>query len=319
MSVPVSEMVRSEEIFPDSDSDSSVPRGRVLTKTLLLSVFCFYRAAELLNALPMEAREAAGDGQPYLPSVILTPNQDPHEARLEAGELSRYMLAKSFFDCREFDRCAAVFLPDTLLSGLPGGSGSIGSRADDSASAGVTPFGPGRGGGGGGSGVSTPRGGTSAGKGKGVAGPNTPHGRPTTPTPTSKRGGSARAQRLSQQQQQSQQQPQQQERPGAGAKLPELSQKSLFLCLYARLLAGEKRMDEDVEMVMGPNDLGSRVNKQLTAISRVLEAWFRDHLSEDGTVAGSQGWLEYLYVCPTRADFLCLMDDAKDRPRCLWG
>ena len=55
---------------------------------------------------------------PTFPSVILAGQADPEEAALEAKELNKYLLAKSFFDCREFDRCAAVFLPDTILSSV---------------------------------------------------------------------------------------------------------------------------------------------------------------------------------------------------------
>ena len=43
--------------------------------------------------------------------VVLTPNSDPEEARLESEEVSKYLLAKSYFDCREYDRCAAVLCP----------------------------------------------------------------------------------------------------------------------------------------------------------------------------------------------------------------
>ncbi|KAI5279358.1 Anaphase-promoting complex subunit 23, partial [Ascosphaera aggregata] len=37
--------------------------------------------------------------------------QDPEEAYLEAREAHKYILAKSYFDAREYDRCSAVFLP----------------------------------------------------------------------------------------------------------------------------------------------------------------------------------------------------------------
>src|SRR3981189_3274986 len=59
--------------------------------------------------------EVPSDG---LPPIVITGNMDPDEAILEAKEVNQYLLAKSFFDCREFDRCAAVFLPDTLLAGI---------------------------------------------------------------------------------------------------------------------------------------------------------------------------------------------------------
>lgn len=78
--------------------------------------------------------------------------------------------------------------------------------------------------------------------------------------------------------------------------LPRLSQKSLFLALYAKFMSGEKRKNEDSEMVMGPQDLGTVVNKQLLVVGRFLSAWFEERTTEDDEVIGSQGWLEYLYV-----------------------
>lgn len=78
--------------------------------------------------------------------------------------------------------------------------------------------------------------------------------------------------------------------------MPKLSQKSLFLALYAKMMSGEKRKDEDSEMVMGPHDGGKTVNKELAMINRFLENWFRSVTNEAGDVIGSQGWLEYLYV-----------------------
>ena len=76
--------------------------------------------------------------------------------------------------------------------------------------------------------------------------------------------------------------------------LPTISQKSLFLALYAKFLSGEKRKNEESEMVMGPQDLGTVVNKQLLVVGRYLSTWFEERTTEDGEVAGSQGWLEYL-------------------------
>lgn len=71
-----------------------------------------------------------------------------------------------------------------------------------------------------------------------------------------------------------------------------LSQKSLFLALYARYIAGEKRKDEESEMILGPQDGGVTMNKELTGISTVLEEWFAIS-PEEGRQP--QGWLEYLY------------------------
>lgn len=187
------------------------------------------RAAELLNALPepddADQNVDLSDGKHTSP--IYTPNPDPEEAALEAKELSKYLLAKSFFDCKEYDRCAAVFLPESLLSTV------LASHSDSA--------------------------GASAQKGKGKA-------KATD------------------------------ERPSHTGPLPKISQKSLFLALYAKFLSGEKRKNEESEMVMGPQDLGTVVNKQLLLVGRYLAAWFDERTTDDDEVLGSQGWLEYLYV-----------------------
>lgn len=187
------------------------------------------RAAELLNALPeTDAVDDAtpADGSNYT-SPILTPNADPEEAALETKELSKYLLAKSLFDCKEFDRCAAVFLPESLLSSV----------------------------------LSSPS-------------------EATVSTPSQRSKGKAKAV---------------EESPASGAApLPRLSQKSLFLALYAKFMSGEKRKNEESEMVMGPQDLGTVVNKQLLVVGRYLAAWFKERTTTDDEVLGSQGWLEYL-------------------------
>ena len=168
------------------------------------------------------------------PSQIIFPstNVDPEEARLEAHEFSRYLLAKSYFDCREYDRCAAVFLP----SALP--------RAPLS--------------------------------------PVSPNSNPKTPTQGSK--GKGRESRSA---------------SGHGSMsssnaLPRLSQKALFLALYARYMSGEKRKDEDGEMILGPADGGTTVNKELVGIASSLQGWFADRVAR-GADGSNQGWLEYLY------------------------
>ncbi|KAL9085638.1 MAG: hypothetical protein Q9165_007539 [Trypethelium subeluteriae] len=70
-----------------------------------------------------------------------------------------------------------------------------------------------------------------------------------------------------------------------------LSQKSLFLALYAKYMSGEKLRDEESEMILGPQDGGVAVNKELVGINQKLEDWFRSHPDSND----SQGWLEYLY------------------------
>lgn len=194
-----------------------------------------HRAAELLTSIPAsDSSSEPEDSQMTevplegLPPIVVTGNLDPEEAQLEAREINQYLLAKSFFDCREFDRCAAVFLPDTVLSGILSTSSTKNAT--------------------------TPR-------GKGKAKVSSAR---TTST--------------------------------AARSMPKLSQKSLFLALYAKFMSGEKKKDEESEMVMGPHDGGNTVNKQLIVISRFLEGWFQERTNENGDVVGSQGWLEYLYV-----------------------
>lgn len=155
---------------------------------------------------------------------MLAPNTDCDESVLEAKEISKYLLAKSMFDCREYDRCAAIFLPESTLAGIISPKETI----------------------------ATPKG---KGKGKAAA-------------------GSARS--------------------SHGHAIPKISQRSLFLALYAKFMSGEKRKDEDAEMVMGPQDLGTCKNKQLITVTRVLEAWFESRKTDDGDVSDGQGWLEYL-------------------------
>lgn len=187
----------------------------------------------MLDSLPEPTSDDGGINvintpRGYIPT-ILTPNPDETEAELEALEFNKYLLAKSFFDCREFDRCTAVFLPDSLLSTIlspKGEDAHLGSQN----------------------------------KGK-----QPMHAGSYNPRET---------------------------------RLPGLSQKSLFLALYAKMLSGEKRKDEDSEMIMGPQDLGSVTNKQLPIVSRYLKTWFEERQGspDDVTHEGSQGWLEYLYV-----------------------
>jgi anaphase-promoting complex subunit 8 len=175
---------------------------------------CLYQsakwAAELLNSF-----ESLVPTSPEL--VAKTLQSDAKEAQLEARELPKYLLAKTYFDCREFDRCAGVFLPGTLpKSTLPKGKdGKKKSRESD---------------------VST--------------------------------------------------------NPALDDAVQSLSQKALFLALYAKYMSGEKRKDEESEMILGPADGGVTINRELSGISRVLEDWFdaKHAKSEEGL-----GWLEYLY------------------------
>ena len=162
---------------------------------------------------------------------FMTSNHDKDEAKLEARETSKFLLAKSFFDCREFERCAAVFLPANLPRGpLTDSSPNAKSR---------TP----------------PK--HAKGKGKDTGAPTTA----VLPPPNA---------------------------------LPHLSQRSLFLALYARYMSGEKRKNEESEMILGPADGGSTINKELVGLGRHLEGWFADREAK-GLSNSNQGWLEYLY------------------------
>lgn len=154
--------------------------------------------------------------------LFTTTADDPQEAALEARESHKYILAKSYFDTREYDRCAAVFLPPSSPAG-----GLLSSEKNKSGA-----FFP---------------------AGKGAKARNTS----TNP-------------------------------------FPKLSQKSLFLALYARYIAGEKRKDEESEMVLGPHDGGQTVNRQLSGLAHGLDAYFSSYTGQH-LDSHSQGWLEYLY------------------------
>lgn len=204
------------------------------------SKFHFVRAAELSTSLPstgdftsspdtdsdLPMRDAEQPNSSIL--SVLSSNPEPSEAGLEAREASKYLLAKSYFDCREYDRCAAVFLPSNI------------SRE---------PLAP-----------------TS----------------PTAATRTPSKVSEGKAKESG---------PTAAPLPSRNV-LPQMSQKSLFLALYAKYMSGEKRKDEDCEMILGPADEGSTMNKELVGLGRTLEAWFVDHEAKG---QDSQGWLEYLY------------------------
>ncbi|KAH7165987.1 anaphase promoting complex subunit 8 [Dactylonectria macrodidyma] len=216
-----------------SSHEISQLRAALQDAVVKCSERCLYQsskwAAELLNALPETDDD---DGQPdstdgKYTSPIYATNTDPEEAALEEKELSKYLLAKSFFDCREYDRCAAVFLPDSLLSSI------LSSRGENPAA---------------------------------VASKNKGKSKVTEST-----------------------------RPSAAVPLPKISQKSLFLALYAKFISGEKRKNEDSEMVMGPQDLGTVTNKQLLVVGQFLATWFEERVTEDEEFQNNQGWLEYLY------------------------
>ncbi|RMZ79658.1 hypothetical protein DV738_g3155, partial [Chaetothyriales sp. CBS 135597] len=206
-------------------------RDRLTEASIKCSERCLYQsakwAAEMLNSLPEDEQMMNLDVPQPSYRVFSTSYDDPDEASLEAVDAPKFLLAKAFFDTKEYDRCAAVFLPPAL----PAGGLAIFERAK-----GRTPS-------------STP----SKPKGKAKSG--------DLPVPP----------------------------------FPRVSQKSLFLALYARYLAGEKRREEDSEMVLGPADGGQTTNRELPALARNLEAFFQARDLSDPQLKRSQGWLEYLY------------------------
>ena len=162
-----------------------------------------------------------GTEETAVPSAVLSTTINPYEARLEGIEIHKYLLAKSYFDCREFERSSAVFLPTGAPRAPMTGSVSQKSRS----SLGRT-------------------------KGKTVKDFLPPI-----------------------------------------AKIPRLSQKSLFLALYAKYMAGEKKREEATEMVLGPQDKASVENPELVGVSMYLEKYF----TQRDPKRSSDGWLEYLY------------------------
>ncbi|KAF2685246.1 TPR-like protein [Lentithecium fluviatile CBS 122367] len=216
-----------------SQADEAQLKAQLQDAVVSCTERCLYQsakwAAELLTSLPSaddagsvtDVDSPMSDAPP--PHTPTTVPKDPTELRLEAREAHKYLLAKTYFDCREFDRCAAVFLPSTLPKG------SIYAASPPSAKAKT--------------------------KGKAKLG---------TPTKPKIVADSTQA----------------------------LSQKSLFLALYAKYIAGEKRMNEDSKMILGPEDGGVTVNQELPGICAILETWFTN-LPASGRQP--QGWLEYLY------------------------
>ncbi|CAG8919480.1 unnamed protein product [Penicillium salamii] len=206
---------------------------------------CLYQsskwAAEMLDSLrpldhddtdlesPMDMTDPpAPPANPYIQI------RDPAEVVLEAQESYKYLLAKSYFDTREYDRCAAVFLPPSTPP-VPLSVTSPNSKPKTS---------------------------RTSKKGKDTASPfqGSKISKPPTQNP-----------------------------------YPKLSQKSLFLALYAKYLAGEKRKDEETEMVLGPADGGMAVNRELSGLARGLDGWLSDRTAR-GLDDRGQGWLEYLYA-----------------------
>jgi anaphase-promoting complex subunit 8 len=176
--------------------------------------------------LPQGPNNAQNETNPTVPPKTNASVEDPHELELEAREHDRFLLARTFFDCREYDRCSAVFLP-SMRPRIP-----------------VTPS-------------------------------------QTTP---SKLKHSAKGKEKSTAVPELQQQ--------LNPSLSNVSQKALFLSIYSKYLAGEKRRDEDSEMILGPADGGVTLNRELPDLISLLGGWLGEQEAE-GSNGG--GWLEYLY------------------------
>ncbi|KAI9847973.1 MAG: Anaphase-promoting complex subunit 23 [Sclerophora amabilis] len=227
-------------------------RNQLQDAVVKCSERCLYQSAkwlaELLNSLPSppsgtpDSEKSEEDSQMtelnQSPTDaftnVLTANNDEEEGRLEMREVSKYLLAKSYFDCREYDRCAAVFLPDNFPRGPVPATFPVASQSHS----------------------------TKPNRGKSKASPGSANGTASGKSKPQYRG---------------------------------LSQKALFMALYAKFMAGEKRKDEDSEMILGPLDGGITVNKEVVSIGRALEARLLHHSKSDGGSERSQGWLEYLY------------------------
>jgi anaphase-promoting complex subunit 8 len=72
------------------------------------------------------------------------------------------------------------------------------------------------------------------------------------------------------------------------------SGKSRFLHLYALYIAGEKRRDEDSEMVLGPLDGAATQNKECSGILSTLEP-IMSAKEQDGGWCEDDSWLLFLY------------------------
>lgn len=93
--------------------------------SLASSYLLVCRSAELLNSVP-DTLDPDLPGQGWQNSATdsanprsVTAQNNRRERELEAKELPNYLLAKSFFDCREYDRCASVFLKSTFSQSTP--------------------------------------------------------------------------------------------------------------------------------------------------------------------------------------------------------
>ncbi|KAL7274786.1 Anaphase-promoting complex subunit 8 [Rhizina undulata] len=70
------------------------------------------------------------------------------------------------------------------------------------------------------------------------------------------------------------------------------SSKSRFLHLYARYIAGEKRRDEESEIVLGPLDGASTGNKEVQGVLSTVEGYLSER---NGALIEEDAWLLYIY------------------------
>lgn len=73
------------------------------------------------------------------------------------------------------------------------------------------------------------------------------------------------------------------------------SSKSRFLALYARYIAGEKRKEEESEMVLGPLDGAATINKEVLGILSALEILFAEKVADPENWSEDDSWLLFLY------------------------
>lgn len=168
----------------------------------------------MLNALPGHGVDGASSHS--LPNPI--PTTGIAEQHLELKEVPKYLKAKALFDCHEFQRSAAVFLPSSFLE-LP----TLASLRESQ--------------------------------------PNRDNASAFTRN--------------------------------------RVSQKGLFIALYAQFMAGEKLKIEELGQILGISDVGTTVNKQLVPIKRALELWFNNASPDNLQHETSHGWLEYLFRLST--------------------
>ena len=73
------------------------------------------------------------------------------------------------------------------------------------------------------------------------------------------------------------------------------SKKSRFLALYARYIAGEKRKEEDSEMVLGPLDGGQAINKEVLPILAAIEVVIAEQAKKREPDTEDDSFLLFLY------------------------